>query len=94
MRNFKNNKPILRIKCKIMKVFKITGKVFYKNIGIGAWGIRDLSGKEYRPNFMPEQLKTDGARVSITAKKAEEGFSMHIWGEAIDILGFHTLNPF
>lgn len=77
-----------------MKVFKITGKVFYKNIGIGAWGIRDLAGKEYCPNFMPEQLKIEGARIVVTARKSDEGFSMHMWGEAIEIIGFHTLNQY
>lgn len=77
-----------------MKLFRISGKVFHKNIGIGAWGIKDNAGKEYRPIFMPEQLKSDGASVSVTAQKVEEAFSIHMWGEAIEILGFHTLDQY
>ncbi len=76
-----------------MEHLKIKGQVFLKQIGITAWGIIDAKGTEYRPNFMPEQLKTEGANVVVTAKKINEEFSIHIWGEPIEILAFHTLNP-
>jgi len=77
-----------------MEHFKIKGQVFLKQIGISTWGIVDTNGTEFRPNFMPEQLKTEGANVVVTAKKINEEFSMHMWGEPIEILAFHTLNPF
>lgn len=76
-----------------MKVFKVVGKVFKKSIGIGAWGIVDNQGVEYRPIFMPEQLKSEGASVVVTVKNIQEEFSIHIWGKPIEIMAFHTLNP-
>ena len=76
-----------------MASLNITGKVFKQNLGVGAWGIRDLSGNEYRPVNMPEQLKTEGARVAIRAVEADEGFSIHMWGTAIRIVSFRTLSP-
>ncbi len=74
-----------------MKNFHLRGKVFYKNVGTGAWGIRDMSGQEWRPINMPEQLKAEGAEVNLFVREVEEDFSMHMWGTPVEILNFHTL---
>lgn len=77
-----------------MKNFHLQGKVFFKNVGVGAWGILDSSGTEYRPINMPEQLKVEGAEVKLNAREVEEDFSIHMWGQPIEILSFHTLPLF
>ncbi|MEZ4982063.1 MAG: hypothetical protein R2769_10855 [Saprospiraceae bacterium] len=76
-----------------MKKFKIKGKVTFKDMGPGAWGIVTREGQEYRPVNFPEQLKKEGAEVEVTAVKSEEEFSVHMWGEAVEIVGFGTLLP-
>ena len=76
-----------------MKEFKLVGKIFKKDLGVGAWGIKSENGIEYRPISMPEQLKSTGASVALTVQEIEEVFSIHIWGKPIKIIGFHTLSP-
>ncbi len=70
----------------------ITGKVVYQNLGMGFWGIIGNDGREWLPTNMPEQLKTAGSKVKIVAKTQDDFMSMHMWGEAIKIVSFQTLD--
>ncbi len=70
---------------------KITGKVVYQNIGMGCWGIVASNGKEYRPVNMPEQLKTEGAKVTVSASSVKEEVSMFMWGTPVKITSFETI---
>ena len=65
---------------------KITGKVIYKNIAGGFWGIIDENGKEWRPVNLPKSLQKDGKTVSIEARPAKEEMSIFMWGTAIEII--------
>lgn len=65
---------------------KITGKVIYKNIAGGFWGIIDENGKEWRPVNLPKSLQKDGKAVSIEARPAKEEMSIFMWGTAIEII--------
>lgn len=69
----------------------ITGKVVYQNIGMGCWGIVANNGKEYRPVNMPEQLKTKGAKVTVSANSVKESVSMFMWGTPVKITSFETI---
>jgi len=69
---------------------RISGKVVYETISGGFWGIVTDSGKEYRPIEMPNQLKKKGARVSVVIKKVDEGMSIFMWGEPVEIISFTT----
>ncbi len=69
---------------------RISGKVVYENISGGFWGIVADNGKEYRPVEMPNQLKQKGARVSVVLKKVDEGMSIFMWGEPVEIISFTT----
>ena len=69
----------------------ITGKVVYQNIGMGCWGIVANNGKEYRPVNMPEQLKTEGAKVTVSARAVTETVSMFMWGTPVKITSFETI---
>jgi hypothetical protein len=71
---------------------KIIGKVVYQNIGTGFWGIIDNKGNEWRPVNMPEQLKHEGAQVTVEAQEVDE-MSVFMWGTAVKIVSFHTLSP-
>ncbi len=68
----------------------IKGKVVYKNIGPGCWGIVDANGGEWRPIEMPQQLQKEGREAIVRARVVEEGFSIFMWGTAVEILGFNT----
>ncbi len=69
---------------------KITGTVKYQDIGTGCWGIIDENGKEWRVVNMPEQLKTEGKKVTVSVKEVKEDFSTFMWGEPVRILTFST----
>lgn len=74
-------------------VKRIKGKVAYQDFSGGFYGIIADNGKEYRPVNMPNQLKKDGARVSVVISKAKEEVSIFMWGESVKIISFHTLMP-
>ncbi|MCB0522801.1 MAG: hypothetical protein R2830_11750 [Saprospiraceae bacterium] len=73
-----------------MKSKTITGKVTYQQLATGFWGIVDDQGGEWRPINMPEQLKTEGKKVTVKVREAEEGFSIFMWGTPVEILSFGT----
>ena len=72
------------------KILDIRGQVFFKDLGMGAWGIKAMDGTEYRPIEMPEQLKHKGDQILCRAISVEEEFSIHMWGEPIKIISFST----
>jgi hypothetical protein len=72
------------------KTIEIIGKAFYKNVGMGAWGILDQSGTEFRPINMPDQLKNNQGEVRCIAVHVDEDVSMHMWGTPVKIISFHT----
>lgn len=76
-----------------MKKIKIKGTVKHLDLEGGFWGIVAENGKEYRPVNMPEQLKHDGEAVVVTLKGVEEEMSLHMWGEPVKVISFHTLHP-
>ena len=70
----------------------ITGFVKYIPLSGGFWGIVDLQGKQWFPVNMPETLKKEGLSVSINAQKAENFFSIYMWGTPIQIHGFAIIS--
>ena len=70
----------------------ISGTVRFQNLGMGFWGIIDEKGKEWRPVNMPEQLKSEGAKIKIKAQELKDDMSIFMWGKAIKIISFHTLS--
>jgi len=69
---------------------RISGKVVYQDLSGGFWGIIGDDGKEYRPIEMPNQLKEEGARISIVIIKMPEEVSIFMWGETVKIISFST----
>lgn len=64
----------------------ITGKVVYKNIGTGFWGIIDVNGKEWLPINFPKSLEKEGEIVNVKIQEVE-GESMFMWGTLVKIVG-------
>lgn len=71
---------------------EIKGKAVYLEIEGGFWGIESDSGKKYTPINMPDQLKSRGANVKVTAEILKDAVSLSMWGETIRIIGFETLS--
>lgn len=72
-----------------MKSKKITGTVSFQQIGTGFWGIVDSHGNEWRPVNMPEQLKLEGKKVTVTVEETED-MSVFMWGTPVLVKSFHT----
>jgi hypothetical protein len=69
---------------------KISGKVVYLDIGTGAYGIVDDTGRKFLPVKMPIQLRKDGASVTCDVRPVDV-VSMIMWGEPVEIYAFETL---
>ena len=72
---------------------QIQGTVQYQSLGTGFWGIIGKDGQKWRPVNMPEQLKTNGAKVTVKAKAVEDAVSIFMWGTPVRIQSFQTLMP-
>ncbi len=73
-----------------MKSKRIKGTVTYQNLATGFWGIVDDKGNEWRPVNMPEQLKQEGKKVSLTIREVDGGMSIFMWGTPVEVVGFDT----
>lgn len=73
-----------------MKSKRITGTVKWQSLATGFWGIIDEKGNEWRPVNMPEQLKTEGKKVTVTIQEVDEGMSIFMWGTPVRIESFGT----
>lgn len=71
----------------------IRGRVIFNELEGGAWAIEDEKGEKWRPVNMPDQLKIEGAAVTVHAKELE-GESFIMWGNPVKIVSFHTVPRF
>lgn len=72
---------------------RIEGIVKYIDLEGGFWGIVDKEGRNWFPLNFPEQLKTEGAEVTLTLREMPDQASAAMWGTPVRILSFHTLGP-
>ena len=71
----------------------VTGKIVYKNLGPGCWGIVENNGTEWRIVDMPEQLKYEGKTTTVTLEEVNEDFSVFMWGTPASVITFSTAMP-
>jgi hypothetical protein len=64
---------------------EIIGRVVYKNISGGFWGIIDNKGQKWRLVNLPKDLQKEGEVVTINAKLVDE-VSVFMWGNAIKVI--------
>lgn len=67
----------------------INGTITHLPLATGTYGIIDNQGNEWLPINMPEQLKKDGKKVTVTIQEVDI-MSMFMWGTSVRILSFHT----
>ena len=67
----------------------ISGIITHLPLATGTFGIIDKKGNEWLPINMPEQLKREGKKVTVTIEEADV-MSIFMWGTPVRILSFHT----
>jgi hypothetical protein len=69
---------------------KMKGTVVHLDFENEAFGLLDESGKKYLPINMPEQLKRNGAKVTVRFRMADVVTAV-MWGQPIYIYSFETI---
>jgi hypothetical protein len=72
---------------------KIKGIAKYQTIEGGFWSIISDDGEKLRPLMMPVQFQENNAHIECRVELYEEDFSFHMWGIAIKIVSFRTIDP-
>lgn len=67
----------------------IKGTVSFQNLEMGFWGIIEDDGTKWMIVNMPEQLKKEGKKVSVTLRPIE-AMSFSMWGTPARIIRFET----
>ena len=68
----------------------IKGTITFQNIETGFWGIIDEADNKWLIMNMPEQLKYDGRKVSVTLEPID-AMSFAMWGTPATIVSFTTI---
>jgi heat shock protein HslJ len=68
------------------RVFTFRGTVRYVDIEGGFHGIVGNDGTQYQPVNLGSEWKKDGLQVSVTARPGEDGMSIYMWGQQIEII--------
>ncbi|MFK7905594.1 MAG: hypothetical protein AB8B69_10740 [Chitinophagales bacterium] len=74
-----------------MSQINFTGKVVYKNIEMGFWGLEANNGAKWLPVNLPTHLQQEGLKVQISGRKVNDFFSMIMWGNPIEITNYKTI---
>lgn len=72
-----------------MKSKRITGTVKWQSLEMGFWSIIDEKGNEWLPVNMPEQLKKEGRKVTVTLREVDV-MSPFMWGTPVVLESFPT----
>ena len=66
--------------------FTLTGTIVWKALEGGFFAIHSDDGKKYDPINLPDSLKKEGLRVSVTARRKKGVVSFHMYGSIIEIV--------
>ena len=71
-----------------MSQINFKGKVVYKNIEMGFWGIEANNGRKWLPVNLPSRLEKEGLEVEISGNSVDDFFSTIMWGDPIEITNY------
>ena len=74
-----------------MSQINFRGKVVYKNIEMGFWGLEANNGVKWLPVNLPASLQQEGLKVEISGKTEDDFFSTIMWGNPIEITNYKTI---
>ena len=66
--------------------FTLTGTIVWKALEGGFFAIHSDDGKKYDPINLPDAMKKEGLRVSVTARLKKGAVSFHMYGSIIEIV--------
>lgn len=69
---------------------KVTGTTKFIDLEGGIWAIMTTQGN-FAPLNFPEQLRTEGKKVSCTLKELDV-MTLHNWGIPCEIISFSTFD--
>ena len=68
--------------------FTLTGTIVWKALEGGFFAIHSDDGKKYGPINLPDAMKQDGLRISVTVRPQKGAASFHMYGALVEIV--HT----
>ncbi len=66
--------------------FTLTGTIVWKALEGGFFAIHADDGKKYDPINLPDSMKKEGLRVSVTVRLKKGAMSFHMYGAIIEIV--------
>lgn len=69
---------------------EISGTIVFEDIEGGFWGIVDENNNRYIPVNLPEQLKWNGKKSTMTIRYRDDISGIHMWGRYVEITAFQT----
>lgn len=73
-------------------MIKVTGKVEYRAIALGAWALVSQEGKTYELQNSPPELQKDGLSVEVEGIVKEGIMTISMIGQVLEVRSFKILN--
>lgn len=67
---------------------KISGKIQYKSVGMGAWALSSDDGKVYELYQPPAELRHENLSVEVEGKIREDIMTLAMIGKVLEIISF------
>ncbi|MCH8217790.1 MAG: hypothetical protein IH892_13580 [Planctomycetes bacterium] len=66
--------------------FTLTGTIVWKALEGGFFAIHSDDGKKYDPINLPDAMKQDGLRISVTVRPKKGAASFHMYGAIVELV--------
>lgn len=69
----------------------VTGKIEYKDIGIGTWALVAESGETYELKDAPDSLQQSSLHVKVKGEVREDIMTMAMIGPVLEVQSFEVI---
>jgi hypothetical protein len=73
-------------------MIKVTGKIEYRAIALGAWALVSQEGKTYELQNPPPELQKDGLSVEVEGTVKEGIMTISMIGQVLEVRSFKILS--
>jgi DNA-binding protein YbaB len=73
-------------------MIKVTGKIEYRAIALGAWALVSQEGKTYELQNPPSELQKDGLSVEVEGTVKEGIMTISMIGQVLEVRSFKILS--
>jgi hypothetical protein len=67
------------------------GRIVFLSFEGGFYGIEADNGEHYDPTNLPADYMTDGLRVKFTVNILSDVYSVHMWGDVVEIISIKKI---